>query len=164
MELSECLFVPAIGEANIYGNISQCFVVREHQIIRVGDRRKLRIKLGQFDIDPVIGSLICIFNAVVKCLAGCRAAFQVRETGLEGAFGCFAENSRINKFNNVKVKPLFCLFCMLSVICPFRQRSSIFQTCLDVCIIMKFSLQMCKRSLILADLIQNVFLLVIQQA
>ena len=81
MELSEYLFVPAIGEANIYGNISQCFVVREHQIIRVGDRRKLRIKLGQFDIDPVIGSLICIFNAVVKCLAGCRAAFQVRETG-----------------------------------------------------------------------------------
>lgn len=71
MELSEYLFVPAIGEANIYGNISQCFVVREHQIIRVGDRRKLRIKLGQFDIDPVIGSLICIFNAVVKCLAGC---------------------------------------------------------------------------------------------
>lgn len=60
MELSEYLFVPAIGEANIYGNISQCFVVREHQIIRVGDRRKLRIKLGQFDIDPVIGSLICI--------------------------------------------------------------------------------------------------------
>ncbi len=66
MELSEYLFVPAIGEANIYGNISQCFVVREHQIIRVGDRRKLRIKLGQFDIDPVIGSLICIFNAVVN--------------------------------------------------------------------------------------------------
>ena len=79
-------------------------VVREHQIIRVGDRRKLRIKLGQFDIDPVIGSLICIFNAVVKCLAGCRAAFQVRETGLEGAFGCFAENSRINKFHS-KIPP-----------------------------------------------------------
>lgn len=56
MELSEYLFVPAIGEANIYGNISQCFVVREHQIIRVGDRRKLRIKLGQFDIDPVIAA------------------------------------------------------------------------------------------------------------
>ena len=104
MELSEYLFVPAIGEANIYGNISQCFVVREHQIIRVGDRRKLRIKLGQFDIDPVIGSLICIFNAVVKCLAGCRAALQVRETSLEGAFGCFAENSRINKFHS-KIPP-----------------------------------------------------------
>ena len=69
MELSEYLFVPAIGEADIYGNISQCFVVREHQIIRVGDRRKLRIKLGQFDIDPVIGSLICIFNASVSPVA-----------------------------------------------------------------------------------------------